>query len=413
MSMPQHSATLAINDRIQERRAAGGKVVHLGFGEAGLPVLPEIAAVLAGSATANSYAPVAGTPQARAAAAGYLTRRRQPSTPDHVVFAPGSKPLLYALLAAISGDVVLPQPAWVSYAAQAALAGKAVIQVPVPPGGGGLPDPDRLPAALDQARAAGRSPGVMVLTVPDNPTGRLPSREQLAEVTRIARDNGLVVISDEIYRDLTSEPFTSPAELLPERTIVTTGLSKNLALGGYRIGFARIPDSSLREAVIGIASEVWSGLAAPMQHVAAYALDEPAPVTAHIQAARRLHAAVSGAVQALFQEAGAACPGSQGPFYLYPDFEVLRPRVTTGADLASLLLERFGVAVLPGVEFGDDPAALRFRAATSLLYGDTDTERWAALRAPDPLRLPWIQESLTQLREAFQDLHSIAAPTRG
>src|ERR1051326_4372542 len=115
------SPTLAGNERLQARRAAGQRVISLGFGEAGLPVLPVVAEVLAAAAGHNAYGAVAGSSAARAAAAGYFSRRGLPTHADQVVLAPGSKALLFATLAVLPGDVILPRPSWVSYAAPAAL----------------------------------------------------------------------------------------------------------------------------------------------------------------------------------------------------------------------------------------------------------------------------------------------------
>lgn len=412
--MTRHSATLAINERLQARRAAGEKVLHLGFGEAGLPVLPQVGEVLANAVQRNGYGPVAGSERVRTAAAGYFTRRGLDTDPEQMLLAPGSKALLFGLLAALPGDVVLPRPSWVSYAAQAALVGKNVIGVPVPPEAGGVPDPEQLEARLSDAVARGGRPGVLVVTLPDNPTGTVAAPELVARVCEIAERYGLTVISDEIYRDLrTTEEFRSPAEFLPGQVVITGGLSKNMALGGYRIGFARLPErehsSRLREKLIGVASEVWSSLAAPMQEVAAWVLDEPEEVTAHIAASRRLHSAVSSAVHEVFVQAGAVCRAPQGPFYLYPDLEAFRPTLAdraigTGHELAEYLLEEHGVGVLAGAEFGDDPTALRMRVATSLLYGDSEAQRWEALRSSDPVSLPWISASLEHLREALDAL---------
>src|SRR6185295_277924 len=105
-----------------------------------------------------------------------------PTDPDQIVFGPGSKPLLFALVASIDGDVVLPRPAWVTYAAQAALLGREVVPVPIPPETGGVPDPDLLEAALDAARDRGARPGVLLLPVPDNPTGTVAGVEHLRAV---------------------------------------------------------------------------------------------------------------------------------------------------------------------------------------------------------------------------------------
>ena len=209
----------------------------------------------------------------------------------------------------------------------------------------------------------------------------------MQEVCAVAEEHGLLIVCDEIYRDLAYEPeaLRSPASILPEHVFVTNGLSKSMALGGWRIGFCRLPQGPLgadaARALTGVASEVWSSLAAPMQHAATYVLDEPADVREHVARSRRLHRLVATAAHARVVGAGAICRAPTGAFYLYPDLEPLRPAlaaqgVSTGAQLAALLLERHDVAVLEGAAFGDDPAALRFRMATSLLYG---SRRRAAL----------------------------------
>ncbi|MGW6008406.1 pyridoxal phosphate-dependent aminotransferase [Streptomyces sp. NPDC055210] len=412
--MTTHSATLAIDEAVHARRQAGHEVLHLGFGEAGLPIPPGLAEVLAGSAHHNHYSPVAGTAEAREAAAGWFERRSLPTRPEQILFAPGSKPLIFALLAAIGGDVVLPCPSWVSYAAQAALLGHRVIPVAVPAEAGGIPDPALLEEALKQAVADGAEPGVLVLTVPDNPTGTVASAEQVDEVCVIAERHGLAVVSDEIYAELCHQgTVPSPVRRLPDRTVVTTGLSKSLALGGWRIGFARTPDSPwgrrLHGELTGIASEVWSSLATPMQTVAAHALADPPEVTAHIAASRHVHARVAAAVYQRVTAVGAGCRPPQAGFYLYPDFaparaELGRQGITTSIDLATALLDHHGIATLPGSAFGDSETALTLRLATSLLYGTTPGERLATLEADSPEDLPWVSAALDRLSEALTTL---------
>jgi aspartate aminotransferase len=406
LAAPPPSATLATNERVQARLAAGAPVLHLAFGEAGLPVLPSVAGRLGVAAGANGYGPVAGLPAVREAAAGYFERRGLPTSPDRILVAPGSKALLYALLTVLPGDVVLPRPSWVSYAAQAALAGKRVLDVP---------NPDALRALLTASRADGRRPAILVLTLPDNPTGTLAPGPLVEAVCDVAREHGLLIVCDEIYRDLAYEPeaLLSPATLLPETVFVTNGLSKSMALGGWRIGFCRLPDGPLGAdatvALGGMASEVWSSLAAPMQHVAAYVLGEPDEVLDHVARSRRLHRLVTTAAHEQVTAAGAVCRPPSGAFYLYPDLEPLRAALaaqgaSTGAGLAALLLDRHDVAVLEGAAFGDDPSALRFRMATSLLYGADDEQRWHALAAEDPVALPWIAGALERFGEALRAL---------
>jgi aspartate/methionine/tyrosine aminotransferase len=165
----------------------------------------------------------------------------------------------------VGGVVALPRPSWVSYAAQASLLGQAVVWVPILPGEGGVPDPHRFEAAVVRARRAGTRVGAVVLALPDSPTGTLASAATVRAVCEIARSHDLWVISDEIYRDLvhdTERPFLSPAAVIPDQTAVTTGLSKSLALGGWRIGMARFPGTKrgarLHAEVAMLASEIWS-----------------------------------------------------------------------------------------------------------------------------------------------------------
>ena len=78
--------------------------------------------------------------------------------------------------------------------------------------------------------------------------------------------------------------------------------------------------------------------------------------------------------------------------------------MTTSAELAALLLQRYGAGVLPGSAFGDDPAALRLRVATGLLYGETSRQRETALASAAPLDVPWIAASLARVEEVLTEL---------
>ncbi|MER6524085.1 pyridoxal phosphate-dependent aminotransferase [Streptomyces sp. NPDC001508] len=417
------SATLAADAVLARRREAGERVLSLASGEIGLPVLPELVARLGAAAGENAYGPVAGSPALRSAAAGYWGRRGLDTEPGRVVAGPGSKSLLFALLLALGGDVVVPVPSWVSYAAQARLAGAHPLPVPILPGEGGVPDPDRLREAVADARAAGRTPRAVVVTVPDNPTGTIASDGTLRRLAHAARDLDLVIVSDEIYGDLvydTAAPAVSPAVHAPERTVVTTGLTKNLALGGWRTGVARLPDGELgrdlHTRLVAVASQIWSSPPAPVQTAAAYAFAEPPEVLERVAASRRLHERVVRAVADRFAAACARTAPVAATCYLYPDFEPVRDRlarahgVRDGDALAGLLLDRHGVGVLPASAFGEPGRPLRIRVATSRLYGDTNERRTAALTAADPLALPWIRASVDRLGEVLADLTGADAP---
>jgi len=408
------SATLAANETMDARRRRGEPVLPLAFGEAGLPAHRTLRAALARAAGCNSYGPVAGQAPLREAAAGYWVRRGLPTDADAVVCGPGSKALLFGLMAAIGGDVAVTRPSWVSYAAQAALSGRKAHFVP---GAGGVPDADQLARAVTAARAAGNPVRSVIVTLPDNPTGLLAPAAAVRDLCSVAEAHDLIIISDEIYRDLVHDPdapFTSPAVISPERTVVTAGLSKNLALGGWRLGVARLPAGGfgreLRDRLLGIGSEIWSAPAGPVQQAAALAFREPPELAERVALSRRLHGSVARAVGRRFAAAGAAVPAPQAAFYLYPDFSPLadvllaRHGITSDEGLAATLLDEYGMGVLPGSAFGEEGGRLRLRVATAMLYGDTDAERDAALNSADPCSLPWIAASLARLEEVLADL---------
>jgi aspartate aminotransferase len=388
-----------------------------------VPAHPALAEQLASATDRTAYPPVLGEEQARVACAGYFRRRGMAAEPDRVVLAPGSKALLYASLLAVPGDVVVPVPSWVSYAAQVELTGKRVIGVPVPADTGGIPDPNALEDVLVREAKRGRKPGLVVLTRPDNPTGTIAPESDIRAICELAEAHDLHILSDEIYGDLVhtgqgaTDYAVSPSVFLPRRTIVTTGLSKRLALGGWRIGFGLLPEPdpgdattrSLASDLTGIASEIWSALPGPMQDVVTLAADEPPELRAHIADARRLHGSVSHAMWRVFRDTGIECREPQGGFYLYPDFEPHRERlaaasVTTSTRLAEVLLESHGIGVLPGEAFGDKDSRLTVRVATSLLYGKDREQRQAALDSADPVRLPWIEAALHRVRDELAGL---------
>jgi aspartate aminotransferase len=411
------SATLAANEAMAARLRRGQPVLPLAFGEAGLPVHPALRAALAESATCNSYGPVAGRSVLRAAAAGYWQRRGLPTRPGSVICGPGSKALLFAVMLAVGGDVAIPCPSWVSYAAHARLLGMRAHPVAVPAGEGGICDPAALDAAVGAAAAAGRPISSTIVTLPDNPTGRVPAPATVRAVCDVAEARGLIIICDEIYRDLIHDPATpvlSPADIAPQRTVVTTGLSKNLALGGWRIGVARMPDgplgTRLGRALLGAASEIWSAPAAPIQHAAALAFCEPPSLRERISRSRALHATVARAMATLCADAGLLVPQPQAAFYLYPDFGPWRGHlqsrhgVSTSTGLARLLLQRYGAVTLPGTAFGDQPATLTLRLATARIYGNGADEQEAALAASDPLTHAPIAAALARFGEVLASL---------
>jgi aspartate aminotransferase len=150
-----------------------------------------------------------------------------------------------------------------------------------------------------------------------------------------------------------------------------------------------------------------------VQHAAACAFAEPPALRARIDASRSLHARIARVVADRFTAAGAELAQPQAAFYLYPDFAQLREHladrwsVNTSDDLARVLLDECNVATLPGSVFGEEDDTLKLRVATSLLYGDDEQQRLAALEHPRPETLPWIERALDDLGTALAKLTGV------
>lgn len=373
------SATLLINEMVAARRAAGQETIHLGFGQANFPLPPRLRTALAANATRTGYPPVLGLPELRAAIAAYLSRGRPMAcAAEQVGVGPGSKPMIYVALQALEGDVLLPAPSWVSYAPQARLLGKRVIPVPTDATDHLRLTREALAGALARARHDGANPRILIVNSPSNPTGGMLAEEDVAALAEWARAESITIISDEIYAELAHgwRAHVSPARYYPEGTLLTGSLSKPFSAGGWRLGYLVVPAHAagqrLLSAMRALASEIWSGAAWPIQAAAVEAYADDPALAVYLHQAARLHGHVAGRLHAALAGLGALCPRPAGAFYLYPDFapwhaQLAERGVHTGMDLARHLLDEWGIATLPGSEFGEKPDVLRLRLATSWL----------------------------------------------
>ncbi|MEU1630071.1 aminotransferase class I/II-fold pyridoxal phosphate-dependent enzyme [Streptomyces sp. NPDC020096] len=390
-----------------QRTAAGSP---LALTDPGLPAAPELAERLAQAWDAAPQ-PTGGDTAVRTAACGYWEHRGLATEPDRVLLAPGPAPLLLALLAAVGGDLVVASPATAWYSAQARVLGRRVHRVATPAECGGVPDPVALLETVRRARDGGAAPRLLVVSVADDPTGTVAPPELLHEVCEAAAGAGMLVVSDETYRDVLHDPHTvllSPAESFPGHTVVLTDLAGGLLPPAWPAAVARFPAGDPAGGLLGPVRDVLDAQrvvpAAPVARAAALALAEPAALRERGTAAVRLHAAVAAAAHHALTRLGALCLPPQAGFQLYPDFGPLRPALAAhGVAGPEALAERLPGAVA-GPRFGDDPAALRVRITTSVLYGGTSAEREAALHAAEPLRVPHVAEALAALGTAFCEL---------
>ncbi|WDM02992.1 aminotransferase class I/II-fold pyridoxal phosphate-dependent enzyme [Alicyclobacillus cycloheptanicus] len=295
----------------------------------------------------TTYTSNRGLPQLCEAIADHLTRYALSYDParEVLVTVGGSEAIDLAFRALIcpGDEVLLPVPTYVSYRPCALLAGAVVRDVPTY-----AEDGFRLTAEMLR-RFITPASKVLVLCYPNNPTGAIMTREDLESVARVVIDNDLLVISDEIYADLTyGREHASIAAIsgMKERTVVVSGLSKAYAMTGWRIGYVAAPEEIL-EPMLKI--HQYTALCAPsmsqMAALEAFRNGEQEKQKMVESYDRRRRLIVEG-----FNRIGIPCHAPQGAFYAFPD---IRPTGLTSQAFAEALLQQMKVAVIPGDVFGE------------------------------------------------------------
>ncbi|MFE0551070.1 aminotransferase class I/II-fold pyridoxal phosphate-dependent enzyme [Streptomyces pilosus] len=389
--------------------------------EDGLPVLPELSAVLAAAASRAGAEPVGGGPALLDAACGYGDRRGLPAAPDRVAVAPGAPALLVALTAAVGGDVLVPRPCAAWWAPYARLLGRRAFSVPTPAESGGVPDPYALLETVRRLRAEGGDPRLLVLSVADDPTATVAPPELLHETVEAAVAEGLHLVSDETWRDTLHDPhdtvLLSPAEMLPDRVTVVTDLVGALLPPGWPAAVARFPageeGNALHARVLDALTALDARVAAPIAAAAVYALSEPEPVTTRVADHVRLHARLAAAAHRVVVAAGAVSRPPRCGRHLYVDLTPLVPALTAhgvgdAQELEDFLTARLGMPAPGGHRFGDELEAPRVRLSTAPLLGGAAELRAECLRASDPLELPHVRDALSHLAAVFGDLRDDA-----
>ncbi|NUK05485.1 aminotransferase class I/II-fold pyridoxal phosphate-dependent enzyme [Streptomyces lunaelactis] len=385
--------------------------------ETGLPVLPELAAVLAAAGERAEGEPPGGGPELCEAAGGYWWRRGLRSRPDELAAAAGAQALLFALIGAYGGDVLMPRPCPVWWTPQVRLLGRPAYHVPTPAECGGVPDPFALLETVRRVRAEGGVPRLLLLSVVDDPTATVAPPETVREACEAAVGEGLHIISDETWRDTLHRPhetvLLSPAEMCPEDVTVISDLAGALTPASWPVAVARFPPTEQgivrRARTLDILTALGAVVAAPIAAAAAHALGEPGPVTARAVQAAALHARVAAAAHRAVLVSGALARPPQAGRHLYVDLGPLRSRlaergVNDSMELEEYLTDRLGTPVPGGHRFGDELGALRVRLATGPLLGATPEQRLESLTSPTPLELPHVAEALRTLGTAFDEL---------
>lgn len=360
------SEIVQLSERAAALRAAGRDVVALSTGEPDFPTPAHVveAAHQAALAGQTRYPATLGTPDLRDAIAAERGVARA-----NVMVSTGAKQVLAnAMLATLDpGDeVIIPTPYWTSYSDIVRLAGGLPKLVTCPMAQGFKLTPKQLEQAITpQSRW-------LMLNAPSNPSGAIYSAGELRALAEVlARHPRLMVLVDEIYRHLSFSEFTSFTEIAPEladRVLIVDGVSKAYAMTGWRIGWGIGPAEMIR-AMGAVQGQVTSGACSISQAAALAALTGDQSLLAERRTI--LRARRDRVVGALNSIPGVNCPTPDGAFYVFPDVSaaVARLGLADEAELTTRLLDRAGVAIVPGRAFG-----LPGHARLSFAYAEAEIE---------------------------------------
>ncbi|HEY3934811.1 MAG TPA: pyridoxal phosphate-dependent aminotransferase [Gemmatimonadales bacterium] len=355
------SETVAISTEAKRRKAAGEDVLDLGVGEPDFDTPPAVAeagieAIRAGK---TRYAPNVGTIELRRAIAAAFSRMSagRAVDPERIMVSNGSKQSLFNAAFSLFGPgdkVLIPSPAWVSYPQIVYLARAEPVMVPGDPEWGLKVSVDDLERARDEKTRG------LILCSPCNPTGAVYTQAELRAISEWAARHGIWLLNDEIYRRIHYGAGPAPSlfdldDGALERSVVFYGASKAYAMTGWRIGASYAP-LDLTRAMAALQSHMTTGSNQPAMWAATTAFGDPA-TDADVE---RMVAAFSRRRDYLVARFLDQLPGVEfvephGAFYLFFRVDGLAPgRGIGGVSFCEQLMKDAGVALVPGLAFGDD-----------------------------------------------------------
>ncbi|HPP06283.1 MAG TPA: pyridoxal phosphate-dependent aminotransferase [Syntrophorhabdaceae bacterium] len=367
------SPTLAINAKEKALKAKGLDIAGFGAGEPDFdtPDYIKQAAIDAINKNFTRYTPASGIDELKDAVIekfkrdNNLTYKR-----EEVIISCGGKHALFNLFQALfqEGDEVLvPVPYWVSYPPMIELTGAK----PVPVETEEKEDYQITPALLK--RYINKNTKAIILNYPSNPVGSVYYKENLEAIGKIAVENHLYIISDEIYEKLTYDEYThvsiaSMDNAFKERTIICHGVSKTYAMTGWRIGFAAGP-AHIIKAMANIQSQSTSNPTSISQMAAIAALTGPQDfISVMVGEFKKRRDYLVGELLGI---EGITCYNPRGAFYVFPNFNAIIGKrykdrvIDSSTTWTEVLLEDFHTAVVPGIEFGKE-GYIRLSFATSM-----------------------------------------------
>ena len=361
------SATLRMNEISRELESRGKKVFKFGFGQSPFQVPDDVVSELKNNAYQNKYLSMQGLPELREAIAKFVSLKKNYAyKAENILIGPGTKELMFLLHILFDGEVLLPTPSWVSYEPQAILGRNKVHWIETTREKNWFPTAENIEKVISKNKEKNY---LLFLNSPNNPSGQIC--ENLKEISELVKKNNILVLSDEIYSELSfQDNFKSISNFCPEQTIISNGLSKWCGAGGWRLGHFVIPNelTKLKNSLKVLASETFSAVSAPVQHaaIAAYKNDH----SLYLNNSREILKLVGEYVYDNLKSNKVLINKPQGGFYIMPEF--LDKKFKNSEEMCANLLNDTGVAILPGSDFGFS----KDRLIARLSFTDFDGENF-------------------------------------
>jgi len=360
------SVTMAITALARELKAEGKDILSFSAGEPDFntPDVIKEAAITAIRDGYTKYTAVEGITEAKQAIINKLKRDHGLNYElGHIVISNGAKHSLFNLFQLLikEGDeVIIPAPYWVTYPEQVKFSDGVPVFIETD-------DSTNFKVTAEQIKAAiTPKTTILLLNTPSNPTGAVYSREELTAIGKVLEGTDILVFSDEMYEKIMydGKEFTAAAQVsndMYERTVTINGLSKSVAMTGWRFGYIATPKTQLVKAMIKLQGQCTSNVNSITQHAAIAALDGLADDSIEMMK-KEFEKRRNIAVEQFNAIKGITCVNPDGAFYLFVNIKEI---TNDSMEFSAKLLEEQGVAVVPGLAFGTE-GYFRFSFATDL-----------------------------------------------
>ncbi len=361
------AATLAINEKCKKLRAEGKKIFNFGFGGSPFSIPDKIVSALKNNAHKKEYLASVGLKELRDVIARYLNKNSNTDyKQEDIIIGPGTKQLMFLLQLGFDGEFIFPTGSWVSYEPQAIIAKNKVHWIQTSRENNWFPKPDDIEKKIKNIKSKNI---ILFINSPNNPSGAVC--KNLKEIAEIAKKHKIIILSDEIYTQLQFDgKYDSVSKYYPEGTIVSSGLSKWLGAGGWRLGFFAVPHQlkTILKMLQILSSESLSAVSAPIQYAAVEAFSND--FSDFIKKTRNILFSVGNFVYNNLKSNNVLINPPQGGFYIMPEF--LNSKFKNSGEMCDDILKKTGVALLPGSDFGFKPNKM----LTRLSYTDFDGENF-------------------------------------